>query len=108
LRFGAGLKGKVTQALAAGLPVVTTPIGSEGLDASDGEQLLIGESPVDIAERVLRVMHDSELWERLSRSGQQLAAERCSVDLMERRLLALLQDGAQARVRKRAATAHAR
>ncbi len=34
LRYGAGMKGKVTQSLAAGLPVVTTPIGAEGLDAA--------------------------------------------------------------------------
>ena len=38
LNWGAGLKGKVTQALAAGLPVVTTPIGAEGLDATDGSR----------------------------------------------------------------------
>ena len=42
LSYGAGLKGKVTQSLADGLPVVTTPIGAEGLNAVDGEQLLIG------------------------------------------------------------------
>jgi glycosyltransferase involved in cell wall biosynthesis len=43
LTYGAGLKGKVTQALAGGLPVVTTPVGAEGLDAQDGEQMLIGK-----------------------------------------------------------------
>ena len=45
LTYGAGLKGKVTQALAAGLPVVTTPVGAEGLDAVDGEQMLIADQP---------------------------------------------------------------
>jgi GT2 family glycosyltransferase len=78
LRYGAGLKGKVTQALAAGLPVVTTPIGAEGLDAVDGEQMLIGEDPAELADRVVRLLRDPQLWRRLSRNGQQLAAERCS------------------------------
>ena len=53
LSYGAGLKGKVTQALAAGLPVVTTPIGAEGLDAVDGEQLLIGDDDRELADRVV-------------------------------------------------------
>ncbi|HWX87480.1 MAG TPA: glycosyltransferase, partial [Solirubrobacteraceae bacterium] len=42
LRYGAGLKGKVTQALAVGLPVVTTPIGAEGIEDPD-ECILIAE-----------------------------------------------------------------
>ncbi|MGI8864566.1 MAG: glycosyltransferase [Solirubrobacteraceae bacterium] len=78
LRYGAGLKGKVTQALAAGLPVVTTPIGAEGLDARDGEQMLIGITAEELAERVVRVLEDGEMWEGLSHRGQQCAAERCS------------------------------
>ncbi len=49
LSYGAGLKGKVTQALAQGLPVVTTPIGAEGLDGGDERCLLIAESANQLA-----------------------------------------------------------
>ena len=98
LSYGAGLKGKVTQALAAGLPVVTTPIGAEGLDADDGEQLMIGDSPAELAERVVRVLRDEDLWHRLSRSGQELVAEGCSPALIAERLGELLHlEPAQAR-----------
>jgi O-antigen biosynthesis protein len=90
LTYGAGLKGKVTQALAAGLPVVTTPVGAEGLDAVDGEHMLIGETPAELAERVLRVARDDALWQRLSQAGQALAAGRCSPALMASRLRELL------------------
>jgi glycosyltransferase involved in cell wall biosynthesis len=90
LSYGAGLKGKVTQALAVGLPVVTTPIGAEGLDAQDGEHLLIGDDDAELAAAVIRVVRDADLWERLSRSGQQLAAERCSPSVMDERLQQLL------------------
>ena len=48
LRYGAGMKGKVTQALATGLPVVTTPIGAEGLDGHDKECLLIADDPQEL------------------------------------------------------------
>jgi hypothetical protein len=92
LTYGAGLKGKVTQALAFGLPVVTTPVGAEGLDAVDGEHMLIGESPEELAERALRVLSDDELWERLSRLGQRLVVERCSPEVMRDRLRAVLDE----------------
>jgi len=96
LTYGAGLKGKVTQALAEGLPVVTTPVGAEGLDAIDGEQLLIGQTPAELAERAVQILRDDELWTRLSAAGQQLAAERCSPGVMADRLRELVgeRDGA--------------
>jgi glycosyltransferase involved in cell wall biosynthesis len=92
LSWGAGLKGKVTQALAAGLPVITTPIGAEGLDATDGEQMLIGNDDRQLADRVIRALSDAELWAALSRAGQQLAAERCSPAIATERLAELLAD----------------
>ena len=90
LDYGAGLKGKVTQALAAGLPVVTTPIGAEGLDAADGDQLLIGETAEQLADRVLRLVGQDGLWDHLSRAGQELAEARVSPALMRERLTELL------------------
>ncbi len=90
LTYGAGLKGKVTQALAYGLPVVTTAIGAEGLDASDGEQLLIADDPEGLAARTIAALTDDELWVRLSSSGQALIAEHCSPALMTERMSELL------------------
>jgi glycosyltransferase involved in cell wall biosynthesis len=78
--------------LAAGLPVVTTPIGAEGLDATDAEQLLIGRDAGELAERTIRVLGDAELWKRLSQAGQRLAAELCSPEVIESRLAALLEE----------------
>jgi GT2 family glycosyltransferase/glycosyltransferase involved in cell wall biosynthesis/SAM-dependent methyltransferase len=100
LSYGAGLKGKVTQAMAAGLPVVTTPVGAEGLDAIDGEHLLIGETPEELAERIVRVALDAQLWMRLSHNGQQRAAERCSPEVFTERLEQLLRDTRRASVTK--------
>jgi len=90
MSYGAGLKGKVTQSLAAGLPVVTTSIGAEGLEAVDGQQLLIADDNDELAERVIRVLRDDELWAQLSRSGQELADARCSPAIMKERLSELL------------------
>ena len=44
LRFGAGMKGKIGQALAYALPVITTPVSAEGLGLRDGENAVIAEA----------------------------------------------------------------
>jgi GT2 family glycosyltransferase len=104
LSFGAGLKGKVTQALADGLPVVTTPVGAEGLPAVNGEHVLIGADDMELAQHLLRVLDDDALWSRLSTSGQELAGTCCSRQLLSSRLgelLAEVQATAPGRERRR-------
>jgi glycosyltransferase involved in cell wall biosynthesis len=96
LQYGAGMKGKVTQSLAAGLPVVTTPIGAEGLEAVDGRDMMIAEDPADLAERIVRLLEDDELWVRLSRAGQDVAARLFSPAIMRERLEELLAARAEA------------
>lgn len=91
LRYGAGMKGKVTQALGAGLPVVTTPTGAEGLAARDGHDLLIGESPEELAQRLIAALTDDELWLRLSSAGQEIVRRTASIELMRERLTELLE-----------------
>lgn len=94
LRYGAGMKGKITQALAAGLPVVTTPIGAEGLEGHDEKCLLVAEDPHELADHALHVYRDDELWRRLSRAGQELIDERCSIGVISERLGQLLDGSA--------------
>jgi GT2 family glycosyltransferase/SAM-dependent methyltransferase len=92
LRYGAGLKGKVTQALAVGLPVVTTPVGAEGIEHTD-ECLLVAEDSQDLAAHVIRAYRDDELWRSLSRAGQAFILAQCSTSVVTDRLKQLL-DGA--------------
>jgi glycosyltransferase involved in cell wall biosynthesis len=91
LRFGAGLKGKITQALAAGLPVVTTPIGAEGLESDDDATLLVANDPEELAADAIRVYRDDDLWRSLSRSGQALIAGQCSTEVLADRLRQLIE-----------------
>ena len=89
LRYGAGLKGKVTQAMAVGLPVVTTPIGAEGIENHE-ECILVAEDSQALAAQAVRAYRDDELWWRLSRGGQAFIEEHCSIDLVAERLRQLL------------------
>ncbi|MBA3438556.1 MAG: glycosyltransferase [Pyrinomonadaceae bacterium] len=69
LRYGAGMKGKVGQALSYGLPVVTTTIGAEGIGLTTNHEAMIADDPRAFAEAVVRVYRDRELWQRLSDNG---------------------------------------
>ncbi len=92
LRYGAGLKGKVTQALAAGLPVVTTRVGGEGLEGNGEEEfILIADDPRELAAHAIRVYTDDQLWRELSRAGQAIIAECCSTAMISDRLCQLLE-----------------
>jgi len=86
LRFGAGMKGKVAEALAAGLPVVTTSIGAEGMDLIHGETAMIADSAEAFADAVVRLCSDAHLHQRLSKSGR-LHARRWGLAPVEQQLI---------------------
>lgn len=69
LRFGAGVKGKVNQYMAAGLAVVSTPCGAEGMHLTDGTDVLVRETAVDFTDAIVAVHQDRALWHRLSTAG---------------------------------------
>jgi GT2 family glycosyltransferase len=69
LRFGAGVKGKVNQALAAGLPVVATTCAVEGMNLVDGEDVLVADDPDAFADAIVRACEDDALWRRLAAAG---------------------------------------
>jgi GT2 family glycosyltransferase len=65
LRFGAGIKLKLIDTMAAGLPFVTTPTGAEGLGLGDLEDVLVAESPDDLPRLALDLYRDADLWQRV-------------------------------------------
>ena len=75
-RSGGGTRLKVLNALARGLPVVTTSEGAEGLDTVEGEHLLVASDPESMSEAVERVMADDGLWRALSENGRALVRSR--------------------------------
>jgi len=72
LRFGAGIKGKVLDAWMNGLPVVTTPVGSEGLDADDGAPWggAGGATTADeVVAHAVELYRNAELWGEAQEAG---------------------------------------
>lgn len=96
LRFGAGVKGKVNQSLAYGLPVVATPQAAEGMYLADGVSVLIAEDPADFATAILRLYRDSAQWERLSAGGIRVMEQHFSFDAARRVLIDLVGEPGEA------------
>jgi GT2 family glycosyltransferase/ubiquinone/menaquinone biosynthesis C-methylase UbiE/glycosyltransferase involved in cell wall biosynthesis len=69
LRYGAGIKGKIGTSLAHGLPCVGTPLAVEGMNLTDGLDVLVADSPAALADAVIRAYTDAALWQGLSDNG---------------------------------------
>jgi glycosyltransferase involved in cell wall biosynthesis len=72
LLAGSGTRLKILEAWAAGLPVVSTPVGAEGLPARDGENLLLAEGGAAFASAVSRLLSSSTLRRELGGAGRLL------------------------------------
>jgi glycosyltransferase involved in cell wall biosynthesis len=69
---GSGLKNKVLEAFAAGLPVVSTSMGIEAIDAADGEHYLAADTARGFADQLLRLLDDRAEARRLAANARQL------------------------------------
>lgn len=67
IRFGAGIKLKLLDSMAAGLPFVTTPSGAEGLHAEKVADLVAAEAPTELARLIVALYTDQARWESVQR-----------------------------------------
>lgn len=70
LRFGGGTRLKILEALAQGVPVVSTSVGCEGLDVVNGRDLLVADDPEEFAGCIDRLLEDDELCRELGEHGR--------------------------------------
>jgi O-antigen biosynthesis protein len=89
LRFGAGVKGKITQSLAHGLPVVTTSIGAEGIPEAE-KAMLIEDGPDAFANAICELYQNEEKWRALQSEGLRIAEAYFSPDAAKKNLKAAL------------------
>ncbi len=72
LRYGSGTRLKVLEAFALERPLVATRLGAEGIEARDGQHLLLADTPDELARAVLRVFAEPELGARLAAAARAL------------------------------------
>jgi len=87
MRYGAGLKQKFLDSLAAGLPFVTTTVGAEGFPLGDVRDLLVADDPARLAGLIGRLYDDRDEWERVQARLVDLAANRFDRATFQRTLL---------------------
>ena len=88
IRVGGGTRLKILDAWAMGKAVVSTSIGCEGLDAVDGENILIRDTPDAIASAILEVVRDAPLRARLERNGRRMATDTYNWNVVGQRIRA--------------------
>jgi GT2 family glycosyltransferase/glycosyltransferase involved in cell wall biosynthesis len=69
LRFGAGVKGKINQSMAFGVPVVATSLAVDGTELLDREEILVADEPEAFARALIELYESEELWKRISENG---------------------------------------
>jgi glycosyltransferase involved in cell wall biosynthesis len=75
MRLGAGIKNKILEAMAMGVPVVATPMSCDGIDVTDGENVLLAEKPSDMVKQIIRLIKSRSLRERVGVAGRELVEE---------------------------------
>lgn len=76
VRAASGMRVRILEALAHGIPVVTTTTGAEGIDAVDGEHLLIADQPQQFANAVNSLLENAGLRRRLAQNGRRLVQDK--------------------------------
>jgi glycosyltransferase involved in cell wall biosynthesis len=87
LFVGTGTKLKILEALGAGLPVVTTTVGIEGIEAKEGIDLFIADTAEAFADCCTRLLQDAALRDRMAKAGQSLVREKYDISVMARAVL---------------------
>jgi GT2 family glycosyltransferase/glycosyltransferase involved in cell wall biosynthesis len=90
LLYGAGMKGKVGETLANGLPMVSTSIGAEGMNIVHGEHAFIADDPQQFAALAVELYSKKNVWERMSHDGKELMAGQYSEKKVSKRFEYLL------------------
>ena len=85
LRYGAGIKGKLGESAAHGVPFVCTSIATEGTLMRDEVDCLNADTEVEFADDVVRLYSDPELWNTLSVNVQRAIERQCSPDVAAER-----------------------
>ena len=86
MRSGSGLQVKHLEAMAMGIPILTTTIGSRGFEAIENQDLLVADTPNNFANHVNMLLDDRELRRSIGNSGRKLIEEKYNWQILGKQL----------------------
>lgn len=92
LRYGSGTRLKILEYMVSGKAVVSTTIGSEGIDVEDGENILIADDPRTFVEMILSLLNNKKQILDLGLSARKLTVEKYNWDIIGKELIQILKN----------------
>ena len=92
LSSGSGVRVKILDAFTWGIPVVSTTVGVEGLDARDSEHLLVADDPASFGAAVLRCLKDPDFAADMARRARELVESTYAWPVVNQALDAVIDD----------------
>jgi glycosyltransferase involved in cell wall biosynthesis len=86
LRFGAGTQNKVLEAMAMGIPVITSHVGFKGLNINSGEGAIMKTDATSFADAVIELLTNAALRRSVGEKGVEVIRSQFSWDIISRRL----------------------
>jgi len=93
MRIGAGMKNKILEALAMGIPVVTTSEGATGIEFEHGKVGYIADTPESLTHYTVSLLTERNKWEKLSKAARRLVTEKYSWQAKAEKLSKILLGG---------------
>lgn len=97
LRSGSGTRLKIVEAMAAGVPVVSTRLGAEGIEVENGVHLILADTPAEIAAAVGRLASSPETNSRIAQAARERVRRVYDWSVIGKQLCALHEDLAESR-----------
>lgn len=91
LFIGSGMRVKILESMGKCLPVISTTIGAEGIEAIDGKHILIANNKEEFYEKLLYI-NDKEIYVDLQKNGKELFEKKYSVDYLGKKFNKLMRE----------------
>ena len=88
LLSGSGIRVKIIEAMSAGKVVISTTVGAEGINYTDGENILIADTPEQFAQQVRRCVEDPDLCRTIGDNAYRFIADNYDKEVLTKQLLA--------------------
>jgi glycosyltransferase involved in cell wall biosynthesis len=92
IRYGSGTRIKLMTYMAAGLPVVSTRKGAEGVDYVDGNDIVLADNADDFAEAISKMLNNQAFRDEIARNGREFVLKNYDWNVIGKELVHIYQD----------------